>query len=113
MGMDVDPNPGQEAEFYLGEVNYKVEDKRLGIAMLETDYRPQFVMLDSAGHLGFIEFLYLMSMVEEPFVLALDDIRHLKHWRSFEWLAKHDQFKIIDYDLEERHGFCIAEWRPL
>lgn len=109
--MDVDPVPGQEAAFYMSEVGYPGPDCLLERCVLDGSH-PDFVMLDSAGHLGYYEFLYLMSMVSKSFVLALDDIRHLKHYRSFAWIQADDRFKILESDMVERHGFCIAEWRP-
>ena len=65
------------------------------------------VVLDSAGGTGWLEFLTVCStMQDRPFVLLLDDVHHLKHFRSLERVRRDPAFHILGTD--ERHGWMLA-----
>ncbi len=55
---------------YRQEVSFKVPDEMLHFALARLDFKPDLVILDSAGHMGLIEFKYLMERVEPGFYLA-------------------------------------------
>jgi hypothetical protein len=80
---------------------------------IELEFRkpPDFVMLDSAGHLGWIEFQYLMLFLKLPCVLALDDTKHLKHYRTLAFIEKDSRFKVVARG-SERFGWVVAEFQP-
>jgi hypothetical protein len=66
------------------------------------------VLLDSAGGLGYLEFTRVVTFFSKKnYILILDDIHHLKHFRSFEYINTHREFKILGQDL--KNGWVIAE----
>lgn len=65
------------------------------------------ICLDSAGGLGWLEFqLVLKEMGTQPFLLFLDDINHVKHYRSGRRVMAAMDFSLIDCDPEE--GWMVA-----
>ena len=84
---------------YRQEVNHKVPDKMLLYALEKIDFKPDLVILDSAGHLGYIEYKYLMKYVSNDFYLALDDTNHVKHYNTC--------LDLVNYDciFETNQGF--------
>lgn len=70
------------------------------------DERP-LVVLDSAGGVGWLEFQTLMSIMQHRrYHLLLDDVHHLKHFRSLAHIRSDPAFQIIG--LDERHGWVLA-----
>jgi len=68
------------------------------------------VLLDSAGGIGYLEFLKVMeTMQNKPFYLILDDIHHLKHFRSYESIKKDENFTIMA--LNEDNGWLICSYK--
>src|SRR5207249_2262859 len=65
------------------------------------------VLLDSAGGTGWMEFTTLrQTMGDRAYVLLLDDVHHVKHYRSLEHVRRDPSFHIIG--LDERHGWMLA-----
>jgi hypothetical protein len=63
--------------------------------------------LDSAGGVGWLEFLYVMSLKPEYLenkILMLDDISHIKHVRSVQWLV--DNGYDVQLSQEKRFAWC-------
>lgn len=75
---------------YKQEVNFKVADAMLSYALSKMDFQPDLVILDSAGHMGLVEFKELMKLAQEPFFLALDDTNHIKHYNTCQLLEQMD-----------------------
>ena len=74
--------------FYVQEANQQVivED---ALSLLAKNETRQVVFLDSAGGLGYLEFLEFMSWplnVRKQKVLILDDVTHVKHAKSVQSL---------------------------
>ncbi|RRA98718.1 hypothetical protein [Larkinella rosea] len=66
------------------------------------------VILDSAGGMGWLEYQTVRDTLRgKPYWLILDDIHHLKHFRSFEDVKTRADFRIIDSSLQ--HGWLVAE----
>jgi len=77
--------------------------------MAEFDCRPDLVLLDSAGHIGFAEFEYFRKLLVGTCLLVLDDTMHVKHNRSMKYMdANPDRFKFL-YRSTEKFGFCVAQ----
>jgi hypothetical protein len=92
----IDHQPANRLKHYIDEVNHDVPDHALDTALKAFNYEPEFVLLDSAGYMGFIEFKYLLERVKAPFYLALDDTDHIKHFQSMEYIREHpDRFSIV------------------
>lgn len=108
----VDHPEAVRAERYFRETNFQnVPDNLLLLCLREFENRPDFVLLDSAGHMGFIEFQYLVQHLEGPCIIALDDIYHIKHHKSFCLMQNDPRFEIL-VSSKEKFGFCIARFAP-
>jgi hypothetical protein len=94
----IDHLPKYRRDLYHKEVSYDVEDNLLQTALEAFDMRPDLIILDSAGHMGFIEFMYLMKRIPQDHecLLALDDIDHVKHFDTMEMIRKNSgRFEIL------------------
>ena len=75
--------------------------------LLEVRDTNPLVLLDSAGGTGWLEFSALrQTMGDRPYVLLLDDVHHVKHYRSLEHVRRDPSFEIIGMD--EHHGWMLA-----
>lgn len=111
-GLIVDHEEATRAKLYFGETDFSsLEDDLLGKAIAEFDGKPDFVLLDSGGHMGFVEFQYLLSQLRGTCYVALDDIYHVKHFRSFQAISQDPRFELVAAS-EEKFGFCIARFSP-
>ncbi len=66
-------------------------------------YRKQspLIMLDSSGAIGFLEFNIVREVMgDQEYYLLLDDIFHLKHFRSYDEIQRDPSFKILMLDQE-------------
>jgi len=96
-----------DAKRFYNDVNQDVPDDWLGVILRM--YVPDVIFLDSAGHMGFIEFNYVMQyMSKHPFILILDDVSTIKHWKTVEVLKEDSCFEIINFTSR----FCIAKYNP-
>lgn len=92
---------------YLEEVPKDVDDDGLDRAMKMLNYRPDMVILDSAGHIGFLEFEYVCKLSESSFLLILDDTLHRKHYDTMEFIrANPTDFQII-MESDEKFGHAV------
>lgn len=108
----VDHPEAHRVERYCKETDFQAApDNRLYECLRRFDFQPDFVLLDSAGHMGFIEFEYLLQNLRGPCVIALDDICHVKHHKSFCLMQNDPRFKIL-VSSKEKFGFCIARFDP-
>ncbi len=91
---------------YTKEVLFNVPDAMLNLAV---ELKPELVILDSAGHLGLIEFNYLMQLIpNDAFYLALDDTNHIKHYHTLELIKQHpNKFEILWNDQSDDHQSAI------
>jgi len=111
-GVYVDFDPATRVEQYYRETDFgDLPDDLLGKCLDRFQGRPDFVLLDSAGHMGFVEFQYLMGRVQGPFALALDDVNHVKHYQSLQALKQDPRFQIL-VESKEKFGFCMAQFTP-
>ncbi len=73
-------------------------------------YNP-LVVLDSAGGIGYLEFNTLQKhMSEYPYFLLLDDICHIKHFRSYERIHSNNKFAVIGENKDA--GWLLAKYQP-
>jgi len=108
----VDHQEHERALLYYRETNFDgLPDNLLGQCLENFDYRPDFVLLDSGGHIGNVEFNYLISQLKGECYVALDDIYHIKHHKSFLQIQSDPRFELIT-SSKEKFGFCIAKFRP-
>lgn len=108
----VDHEEQTRVQLYFQETDFpQLADDLLGACLEKFDYRPNFVILDSAGHMGFIEFEYLISQLKGWCYIALDNIYHIKHHKSFRVMQEDTRFDIL-CSSQEKFGFCIARFTP-
>jgi cephalosporin hydroxylase len=111
-GIFVDHEEAQRAMLYHKETDYPdAPDDLLGRCLKNFNCRPDFVLLDSGGHMGHVEFRYVLPLIKAPCHIALDDIYHVKHHRSFQELGDDPRFELVAVS-EEKFGFCIAKFMP-
>jgi hypothetical protein len=87
------------------------EDDVLGKCLRAFDGLPDFVLLDSGGHMGYVEFDYLIGHLRGPCYLILDDVFHVKHHLSFARMVQDRRFDIRCVN-REKFGFAIARFEP-
>lgn len=79
--------------------------------LLKRAHRP-LVVLDSAGAIGYLEFsLVRRTLKTRPYLLLLDDIDHLKHFRSRRDILGDSSFTVLGQSPEQ--GWLLAEHRPV
>lgn len=86
-------------------------DDLLGFVLRNFDQAPDFLLLDSADHLGFIEFQYAFSLIKAPCYLALNGVRQQKHARSLKAMESDPRFKLLEL-AEDQGGYCVAHFNP-
>ena len=104
----VDYQEKQREKAYITEVSYNVRDNQLYECLKVFEGKPELVVLDSAGHIGLQEFEELMKWVQGDFFLALDDINHVKHYKTVEKIKQDERFKII-WETSDKFGSLIAK----
>jgi hypothetical protein len=109
----VDHREAERAKLYFAETDFgDVADNLLERALEVFNFCPEFVLLDSGGHVGTEEFNYLIPRLRAPCYIALDDIYHVKHHRNFRTMQEDPRFNII-VSSKEKFGFCLAQFDPL
>jgi MoaA/NifB/PqqE/SkfB family radical SAM enzyme/predicted O-methyltransferase YrrM/tetratricopeptide (TPR) repeat protein len=109
----VDHNEERRVELYYNETDFpNVPDNLLYDCLKAFDFKPDFVLLDSGGHMGHIEFNYLIEHLQGTCYIAIDDIYHVKHYKSFKRIQNDPRFELITAS-KEKFGFCIAKLLPL
>jgi hypothetical protein len=106
-GIYYDHPANQRVRLYLEEQNTNGTEKLLWVAAGAFGFKPDLVLLDSAGHLGWIEFQYLESIVKSPYVLVCDDRKHVKHWHTYNHILDDPAWEMIEIG-DERFGFFVA-----
>lgn len=73
--------------------------------------RNLFLVLDSAGGIGFLEFrIVLEQLAEKSYWVLMDDIHHLKHFRSYQYIQDHKDFEVLG--SSPAHGWALAKHNP-
>jgi predicted O-methyltransferase YrrM len=66
------------------------------------------ICLDSAGSVGLLEFNTVLALQQPPFLLLLDDVNHVKHYRSRQYIEAHPaEWKIHGCNMQD--GWMVAE----
>lgn len=91
---------------YIKEIPNNVQDDGLMTALHLINFAPDLVLLDSAGHLGEVEFDYVISLVDSSFILILDDIKHRKHYNTMRKIRGDKRYEIIK-ESDNKFGHAI------
>ena len=109
--ISIDGGSVDAKSFYKDEVTgfgYSAPPKEDILFNLINNSKKQLVFLDSAGGVGFLEFKKFMS-IDECFrknkILVLDDVAHIKHYRSVNFLKENKYNVSISSD--KRFAYCI------
>ncbi len=95
--------------FYMNEICQPVVVEG-ALELLVNNWQHQLVFLDSSGGVGYHEFLNFMQF--EPIfitrkVLLLDDISHIKHKRSVEYL----QLRGFEVNISKEKRFAVCDFQ--
>jgi glycosyltransferase involved in cell wall biosynthesis/GT2 family glycosyltransferase/tetratricopeptide (TPR) repeat protein/ADP-heptose:LPS heptosyltransferase len=108
----IDHDENERVNKYFQETHFPEEkDNVLGDCLNEFNYKPDVILLDSAGHIGYIEFTYGLNLLQGPCYFILDDIYHIKHRKSLELISNDSRFNILVLS-KEKFGFLIALFSP-
>lgn len=107
-----DHDETERAQLYFGETAFNVPDNLLGAAVKRCNYRPDFVLLDSAGHIGLAEFHHLLTLLQGDCYLMLDDINHCKHAATMLEIRRDPRFEIL-VESDEKFGFAVIRYRHI
>lgn len=105
----VDHEDSNRISLYYTETPVGLQDDLLRKAFSLHNNMPDLLLLDSAGHIGKIEFNYALSLLNTSCVFILDDTQHIKHHLSVEHMKKDFRFKIVK-ESTEKFGYVIAEY---
>lgn len=106
----MDVRPRLDSECYASRGNVAPDGLLEKLLSQYRECRP-LIALDSAGGIGWLEFLEVIRIQgAEPFVLFLDDVNHVKHYRSLKYVQSSTDFHIIDCDIED--GWLVAAFCP-
>lgn len=73
--------------------------------------RCDLIVLDSAGHLGLLEFRRCLATLEGPCVFVADDTLHVKHAATLNVMRGDPEFQILR-ESDERFGFAVMRYEP-
>ena len=108
-----DPRSGYLSEIRNGIGGGDARESPEGLLrpLLEKHRRDRpLISLDSAGGIGWMEFqIVLETMGDAPYALFLDDINHLKHYRSMLHVESSPDFCVYSRDFQE--GWLVAGHR--
>lgn len=110
-----DPAAGYLAELQGGLGGESSSDAPDGLLEqllpLHAEDRP-LVALDSAGGVGYLEFRETVRLLgENPYGLFLDDINHVKHYRSKLHIEADPAFTVVDTSWDEGWMVALANLR--
>lgn len=110
-GLYVDFSRESRDESYCQETGFRGAEDLLRQCLRRLLNRPDLVLLDSAGHVGWEEFQIFCQEVKGPCWLVLDDVFHVKHDASLEAIRRDPRFRIHRLE-KEKFGYCIARFDP-
>lgn len=98
-------------ESYRNEIIPSTNENVLINKIIENYDKKLLIVLDSAGGIGYLEFQKVIeTMKDKSFYLLLDDINHIKHYRSYQDILKNKDFNILISD--EFDGYLLCKYDP-
>lgn len=90
--------------------NATFEENILAHIIKDISHTYPLFLLDSAAGIGYFEFQTVNKLMGgKPYFLILDDIHHLKHFRSYRDISKETgSYTILQKSLE--HGWLVAKY---
>lgn len=93
------------AQAYLAECQCD-HDHGIVSAIHSLGGTPDLILLDSAGLLGWAEYVAVLPYLGPGTILALDDTRHLKHYLTIQALNADPRATLLASGTE-RHGWAV------
>lgn len=94
----------------LGIAKYQGEDLLRRLLTRHSNART-LIVLDSAGGIGFLEFKIITEIMKHRrYWLLLDDIMHIKHYRSFEQIKTDPSFHLLGHNTTR--AWALARHEP-
>jgi len=101
-------NPMQLIRWPLDRIFSNAGEDLLEKYLQKFQTKNPLIILDSAGGIGFLEFSIMQEVMQyHSYLILLDDINHIKHFRSYQHIKRDRQFSIIESD--ERQGWLLAK----
>ena len=98
------------AELVAKYLHYSGEDLLRKYLSKFKELRP-LIVLDSAGGTGYLEFKITQEVMgNNPYILLLDDIHHLKHFRSLRDMKEDKRYLLLSENMED--GWVLAKHQP-
>lgn len=95
----------------IGRLFCKPKENLLTEAINQNIRKKLFIVLDSSGGIGFLEFSVMERLLKNNnYFLFLDDIHHIKHFRSKEFILNSRNFRILK--IQELEGWLVCEHLP-
>lgn len=96
---------------YKKEIGHPKHDDLLRYALEAMDFKPDLVILDSAGHMGWQEFDYLVKLipVSHQYYIALDDTVHRKHYKTLKFVRENPDRFTIEFETLQKFGSAIIK----
>ncbi len=113
LNIPCDHPPQTRVESYMREIPEKIVTDNLLRTLIEQE-KPDFILLDSAGHLGYLEFnatTETLQKIGKSAFVALDDILHVKHCNSLDRMMEDPRYFIYSCGME-RNAWAIARFEP-
>ena len=105
----IDHRPEERIQLYYNEPLTSGEEDLLG--ELIKDNKTDLFVLYSAGHMGYIEFQYVLSQLKNNCFFVLDDVFHIKHYESYHYMEQHpEHFEILKVS-HEKFGFLVSKYK--
>ena len=96
----------------IGDVDFLWDGDQLlaQACAIHKSHKP-LIVLDSAGGVGFLEFQTVLSVMQDAeYLLLLDDVHHLKHFRSLRYIQSSAEFKLLAANIA--CGWALAYHAP-
>lgn len=107
----VSKNPRLAIHRMFDRILFYAGDNLLEKYLLKFRSANPLVILDSAGGIGFLEFSILEEVMRNhPYLICLDDVHHIKHFRSAIHIKNDPHFRLLGVD--ELEGWLLAKHLP-
>lgn len=100
---------GKIKALFTGKSNIGVEETLFNKYLVPMAGNTPLILLDSAGGMGYLEFILVLQIMHgKDFFIILDDIHHLKHFRSYARIKEDKHFTMLDDSYGQ--GWAIAKY---
>lgn len=99
-----------QGSIFIGPSPFQLKDfdEDILIKLLNENIEKRIlILLDSSGGIGYLEFQKITEMLKnKSYYLLLDDINHLKHYRSYLYIKDNPEYEILYLNYEDGILLC-------